>query len=204
MVFKSIIGATCACLAVISFNATASLIDNGTITTDDRTGLEWLDLTDTVGMSYDQVTAQMIDGGSLAGWSYATSSQIASFFDSAGGNGIYTGWSTANNGVVDRIAALWGFTNPTPGTDHARFLQAKVNTEGRHVYGWLSDTIATSESTLSDYMILEYGDWPDDQYQAFQASALVRTSVVPLPSAVWLFGSGLLGLIGVARREVRV
>jgi hypothetical protein len=30
---------------------------------------------------------------------------------------------------------------------------------------------------------------------------IVRTSAVPLPSAVWLFGSGLLGLVGIARRK---
>lgn len=29
-------------------------------------------------------------------------------------------------------------------------------------------------------------------------------AVVPIPAALWLFGSGLLGLIGVARRKVRV
>ena len=28
--------------------------------------------------------------------------------------------------------------------------------------------------------------------------------VIPVPAAIWLFGSGLLGLIGVARRKVRV
>lgn len=27
------------------------------------------------------------------------------------------------------------------------------------------------------------------------------TSVVPVPAAVWLFGSGLIGLIGIARRK---
>jgi len=27
------------------------------------------------------------------------------------------------------------------------------------------------------------------------------TSVVPIPAAAWLFGSGLLGLIGIARRK---
>ena len=29
----------------------------------------------------------------------------------------------------------------------------------------------------------------------------VRTGVVPVPAAVWLFGSGLIGLIGIARRK---
>jgi len=31
--------------------------------------------------------------------------------------------------------------------------------------------------------------------------ALVRISAVPVPAAVWLFGSGLIGLIGIARRK---
>jgi hypothetical protein len=30
-----------------------------------------------------------------------------------------------------------------------------------------------------------------------------QAAVVPVPAAVWLFGSGLLGLIGVARRKAR-
>jgi hypothetical protein len=29
----------------------------------------------------------------------------------------------------------------------------------------------------------------------------VRSSVVPIPAAVWLFGSGLLGLVGIARKK---
>jgi len=32
-------------------------------------------------------------------------------------------------------------------------------------------------------------------------NALAVTSAVPVPSAVWLFGSGLIGLIGLARRK---
>jgi len=28
-------------------------------------------------------------------------------------------------------------------------------------------------------------------------------SVVPVPAAVWLFGSGLLGLLGIARRKAQ-
>lgn len=37
--------------------------------------------------------------------------------------------------------------------------------------------------------------------QAFSTGSWVRTSAVPVPAAVWLFGSGLLGLIGMARRK---
>ena len=31
--------------------------------------------------------------------------------------------------------------------------------------------------------------------------AFVTPSAVPIPSALWLFGSGLLGLVGIARRK---
>ena len=35
-------------------------------------------------------------------------------------------------------------------------------------------------------------------------SVYASPTVVPVPAAVWLFGSGLLGLVGVARRKQRV
>ena len=39
-----------------------------------------------------------------------------------------------------------------------------------------------------------------DQTPAF-AGVMVPVAAVPVPAAVWLFGSGLLGLVGVARRK---
>ena len=36
------------------------------------------------------------------------------------------------------------------------------------------------------------------------AEFLLTTSAVPVPAAAWLFGSGLIGLIGLARRKVHV
>ncbi len=36
---------------------------------------------------------------------------------------------------------------------------------------------------------------------SFKIASLTATAVVPVPAAVWLFGSGLLGLVGVARRK---
>ena len=48
------------------------------------------------------------------------------------------------------------------------------------------------------------GAWPglqmiDGPFQGFSANFSFTT--VPVPAAVWLFGSGLLGLVGVARRK---
>ena len=35
----------------------------------------------------------------------------------------------------------------------------------------------------------------------YPLSQVITPSAVPVPAAVWLFGSGLLGLIGVVRRK---
>ena len=42
-----------------------------------------------------------------------------------------------------------------------------------------------------------YQDW----ITSYVPTAMFGISPVPIPSAVWLFGSGLLGLIGIARRK---
>jgi len=51
------------------------------------------------------------------------------------------------------------------------------------------------------------GGWSPDQAPTdntttmFYEAGNVNVQVVPIPAAVWLFGSGLLGLVGVARRR---
>lgn len=40
------------------------------------------------------------------------------------------------------------------------------------------------------------------QKKVVGSSVVVSTSPVPVPAAVWLFGSGLLGLVGIARRKI--
>lgn len=54
-------------------------------------------------------------------------------------------------------------------------------------YGW--------DATTEPYLISA------DYASPSIGSHLVRISSVPIPSAVWLFGSGLIGLIGLARRK---
>jgi hypothetical protein len=38
-------------------------------------------------------------------------------------------------------------------------------------------------------------------FGGFNANFNANMSSVPVPAAVWLFGSGLLGLVGIARRK---
>jgi hypothetical protein len=46
-----------------------------------------------------------------------------------------------------------------------------------------------------------FGDAFNTLSMSFSDDTGITTSVVPVPAAVWLFGSGLIGLIGIARRK---
>jgi len=64
-------------------------------------------------------------------------------------------------------------------------------------YGWDS-SMPTGNPSSQDYVAaVDY-----DRITINSGSHLVKISSVPVPPAVWLFGSGLIGLIGFAKRKV--
>lgn len=100
-------------LSTSALAANAIIIDNGNSLTDTDTGLEWLDVTQTVGMSYAFVSGQFGSGQAFDGWRYATGDEF---------NNLLTGWTNvANNGYgwtdttgttpsVDGLVSLLGST----------------------------------------------------------------------------------------------
>lgn len=60
----------------LSFSANAAIIDLGNITRDTGIGLDWLDVTATRGLSYDQVAEQLGVGGVYEGWRYAAAAEL--------------------------------------------------------------------------------------------------------------------------------
>lgn len=63
--------------------------------------------------------------------------------------------------------------------------------------GWLTGTDSIGTVYDSTFAIWTFSTSSLDSY-----SMSVETTVVPVPAAVWLFGSGLIGLVAVARRKV--
>jgi hypothetical protein len=61
----------------------ATLIDNGTSTTDNATGLEWLDITLTVGQSYDSIIGG-VGGFAAQGYVHATLTQLCGLWGTSG------------------------------------------------------------------------------------------------------------------------
>ena len=56
---------------------------------------------------------------------------------------------------------------------------------------------------LSNLTVLEAAELSKmlEEKWGVSAAAPVAVAPVPVPAAVWLFGSGLLGLVGLARRK---
>ena len=68
---------------------------------------------------------------------------------------------------------------------------------------WFILAISTDDGTSwsGDTNVIVRGTNSYDVYFSDERILQVDARVVPVPAAVWLFGSGLLGLVGVARRK---
>ncbi|TCV90550.1 VPLPA-CTERM sorting domain-containing protein [Sulfurirhabdus autotrophica] len=197
------------------------------ITADSVTGLEWLDLTQTVNLSYNQVNSGV--GGWLnQGFRHATADEVYTLIFNAGLGSLYHSGQT--NLTSSDIMNLNQFISMLG--DVASFYTAVANRRVMAVgivdkSRWLAttgqgeDSWTFQEGSLEAKAIAEVGyDIPlgiggawvpgqdgtiggawtlglNDPYPQY----LVRTTEVPVPATAWLFGSGLIGLIRVARRK---
>ena len=57
------------------------------------------------------------------------------------------------------------------------------------------------DDIIVDEVQISSADFFQTNIDSFIVDTVVAPSAVPVPAAVWLFGSGLLGLIGMARRQ---
>jgi len=183
----------------------ATFIDNTSFTTDTSTGLDWLDVTETVGLSYEHVSSQLGEGGMFAGYEYATADQIKQLFTN------WTGASTADGRVtyhigegsnsVDGLIQLLGNTNKiyTSSDSHATFTRGML----ADVYG-LDPAISHYVAMLMDedeglYDRFDYLRVPVNAYYEFTTdsqtgSFLVRSATVPEPAGIALMLLALVGL----------
>jgi len=176
----------------------SDFIDNGIFTTDSSTGLDWLDLTETSGRSWEDVHYDVHDYSDREinnvfsvsdGWRIASTVEVLALTINWAGNAPYTltqyglpRESTYDlvlypTGTFDGLVDLLG-----GGTGHTR-RQTCASFGNGYVIG--NDDYLNCSST-------------DTRHSTF----LVRTAAVPEVDSIYLLAFGLLGLFGAARRKV--
>ena len=209
MNIKSLTGSVSLFLAVVSYNTSAALVSmdlntpgDGLITLDESTGLEWLDLSVTAGQDY--VDAETLNPG----WRYATNAEVETIFPilfdgyydtwpsgmSRETQGAYVDQRTDVNSFIDLFGIVW-----TNSTDEA---STGLYMDEDNILRMMGAQYRFDPTDTDSFIFgLEYTNVYSTTSNFLEGIYLVRDTVVPVPAAVWLFGSGLLGLIGVARRK---
>jgi len=194
MCLKLMTKIACTCLAVVSFNASAISIN----------GLDWLPFSNTISMSTNQVDAALLPGGSLEGWRFATNDEVSSMLTSFH-PGWVPGFSSANQGITDELAALLGYTFTSTGTAREIF-GATANAGGggccnsAYVFqiGFRGQPVTDD---FADLTIINRNRPLNVNGRPVASFLVSELTAVPVPAALWLFGSGLLGLISIAKRR---
>ena len=97
-------------------------------------------------------------------------------------------------GVLDVIGADSDFVNGGPA----------VPVLGSFVNGTTSPTLVTEYWNMfpnPDFEIVKL--YVPVEFELQSINIATQSTVIPIPAGIWLFGSGLLGLIGIARRRAR-
>ena len=105
-----------------------------------------------------------------------------------------------NDALTDGGAQSLGEASTQPGVSKDAaffFLGYFFDEENPSVLEWGGGFYSDRQGSWVDGFANQFGgSWPADTETMW-----VQLEVVPVPAAVWLFGSGLLGLVGVARKK---
>jgi hypothetical protein len=219
-------------IALASMSASAQLIPTDwkntgdkLATLDESTGIEWLDLTQTDGMSID--TAESLLSSRFEGWRLPTRSEVTQLMVNAfpseknrvQGSGGWSITNTTTDNEVDNFRLLFGTTQVSSTTDYT-YGQFKNDPGGQYsvLHSGVADRrdndyvalysnrnitndTSYSNSYYSVYLVSDGGTTQsslnDPSINANNANA---PSSVPLPATAALLGLGLLGF-GARRKK---
>ncbi|MDG2253943.1 MAG: VPDSG-CTERM sorting domain-containing protein [Opitutaceae bacterium] len=180
----------------------AALIDNGTFTTDTASGLDWLDMSNTDGNSYNQTLTAISAGGSLDGWRFATSAEFDGLINAAVGS-PYTPalYDAAIYSQMQTLINLLGSTIANEGTNGYSIgyvdSSALWYADARQ-FGW-SEILATNYGYVRPASSTAW-DATKATTNSSVGAFLVRTSVPDTGSTAALLGVGVVALAAARRR----
>lgn len=190
----------------ISGAAHAVLLDFATITQDTDTSLEWLDLSESLNRSFNDVSAEFGPGGDFEGFRYATELDLFQFWTNAGipTITITAGGATALNfAPISALQALVGITQVTgAGTENTFGTQATVVAPGFHFVARLAvaPALGLGQADLRHSLVST-----DSSGSPVSGNWLVRDAIlspsVPEPTSGVLVGLALAAMALRRRRE---
>ena len=184
------------CLSVGLSTAHANIIDLGNTTHDTSSGLVWLDLTETIEMSYLEVSSGFGTGGLFDGYRYAQMAEVENFYNnhlSAGGNliefmdiiGITLEWAVPASNYLEMYSIGFVDSSDDPGG-------AIHSTYGNY---WYSNGVYSEDPVFG-----QVADWYLPNEGAEGVASFLVMSAVPEPAALPMALLGL-SMIGVAYRR---
>jgi hypothetical protein len=182
-------------LLFTGFQANAVIIDQTATTLDTDTGFEWLDMSYTDGITYAAALAgsNTFEGG---GWRNASYLEVVELASNAVGYDITSTFGFHSASFVG-LSALTDFLGMTYISGSHTIIVGNVDIGGgldrvRFGYG-------SMDGFYGDNSVVTGWDGVIDPHVRI-GTFLVRSSAVPEPSIIALFGLGLVG-IGFARRR---
>lgn len=221
---KSVVNVVCICFSIVALNASAAVVSldwknagDNLITRDLETGLDWLDLTETNNRSYNFVSSQLGAGGYFEGFRYATSAEVVALWSNFAIDLSPTGSGTIETtglpqGLVDASNMLGNILHDAYPSFYSYGLMGMTGDElpynvSEDTHFWMGAFHEFDSDVMTVFPINAF-DHGNPVSSIGTGSYLVATTTnppeVPVPAAVWLFGSGLLSLVAVARREKTV
>lgn len=208
MAKPSLIAASIAAAIACSISGTtqAAFIDTSNSVIDTTTGLEWLRLTSTAGLSYNQVIAQLGSNPAFSGYAYASGAQVVTLMSNLGFSTTTTagpigsappGYIAANNAYVAHLGntfatyapAHFGATGITGEAGGASFLQ-------RYMFSLVTPTTYQLVSDNNPVYIVNR-----DQGLSYQGSFLARVAPVPEPAEWLMMLTGLTAIVAIGKRR---
>jgi hypothetical protein len=211
-------------------SAQAAIIDFGASFSDTDSGLEWLKMAPTLNRSYDDVSSKFGATQEFDGWRYATGAEFEELMLNLGhvpdgdlpspdfdgntiascsggvnfcGNYIRRDTIPAASALLNSTSDLIGNVGSTinPGVEaYTRGIIADIDTGNVDPTAHFTSFIIQFPSVNTGLINSWYDSVGPTATDTTVGSYLVKTEVVPVPAAAWLFASSL-GILGWVRRK---
>ncbi len=158
--------------------------------------------------TYDETVAATASGGLYSDYHIADYAEAKTFFEAAmyGTCDISSGVNKTCRTELEFGVNGWFGDNSITGFDYAWFLSS-----GQSIAGLIEMSYAGYDHKFSDNTLIKLAAtdaWADGGVWESQAITWLlvanTTSTVPVPAAIWLFGTALIGLVGYGKRKSKV